>query len=121
MSYLIAAPELMEAAATDLTRIESALNGANAAAATRTTVVRAAAADEVSVAVAQLMSRHAAEYQEVAEQAAAFHAQFVRAFNAASSAYAAAEAANAAPLQTLEQDVLGVINAPTQMLLGRPL
>ena len=36
-------------------------------------------------------------------------------------AYAATEAANASPLQTLEQDVLAVINAPTETFLGRPL
>ncbi len=30
-------------------------------------------------------------------------------------------AVNADPLQTLEQDILGAINAPTQTLLGRPL
>ena len=36
-------------------------------------------------------------------------------------AYAATEASNASPLQTLEQDVLAVINAPTETFLGRPL
>jgi len=35
--------------------------------------------------------------------------------------YAAAEAANASPLQTFEQGLLGVINAPTDALFGRPL
>jgi hypothetical protein len=54
-------------------------------------------------------------------QASAFHDQFVRLMNGAGGAYAVAEAANASPLQALEQDVLGAINAPTQTLLGRPL
>jgi hypothetical protein len=31
------------------------------------------------------------------------------------------EAANASSLQALEQDVLGVVNAPTEAWLGRPL
>jgi hypothetical protein len=35
--------------------------------------------------------------------------------------YAATEAANASPLQTLVQDVLAVINLPTELVLGRPL
>jgi len=52
---------------------------------------------------------------------AAFHHQFVSAMTGAGQSYAGAEAANASPLQTLEQDVLGVINAPTDALLGRPL
>jgi len=41
--------------------------------------------------------------------------------NAAGGAYTAAEAANASPLRTLEQDVLGAINAPFRALTGRPL
>jgi PE family len=51
MSYLAAAPELVVSAATDLAHIGSALTTANAAAAP-TTGVLAAAADEVSTAVA---------------------------------------------------------------------
>ena len=52
MSFVIAAPEIMTSAATDLTRIESALSAAHAAAATQTTAVLAAAQDEVSAAIA---------------------------------------------------------------------
>ena len=37
----------------------------------------------------------------------------MQALTGGAGAYAAAEAANASPLQTLEQDLLGVINAPT--------
>ncbi|KZS70038.1 hypothetical protein A4G29_07585 [Mycobacterium kansasii] len=54
-------------------------------------------------------------------QTASLHEQFVQALNAAGAAYAAAEAANASPLQTVEQDLLNLVNAPTQALLGRPL
>src|SRR5882757_8113489 len=120
MSYVMAAPELMESAAMDLVAIGSTLNEANAAAAPTLTVLPAGA-DEVSASIAQLFSRHAADYQNLAGQAAAFHAQFVRALNAAGGAYAAAEAANASPLQTIEDLALTVINAPTRALLGRPL
>lgn len=35
--------------------------------------------------------------------------------------YAAAEAANAWSVQSVEQDVLAAVNAPFQVLLGRPL
>ncbi len=47
MSYVIPAPATMTAAASDLTGIQAALSAANAAAATSTTQVLAAGADEV--------------------------------------------------------------------------
>src|SRR5258707_7428233 len=50
MSYVVAVPELLSAAATDVAGIGSALNSANAAAALPTTQLLAAAADEVSAA-----------------------------------------------------------------------
>ena len=71
--------------------------------------------------MASLFAGHGQAFQALSAQAAAFNAQFVRALNAAGGAYTAAEAANAAPLQTLEQDVLGPINAPFLALTGRPL
>src|SRR6516225_11342294 len=52
MSYVIAAPELMTSAATNLANIGSALTAAKAAAAAPTTGVLAAAEDEVSAAIA---------------------------------------------------------------------
>ncbi|WP_139830841.1 PE family protein, partial [Mycobacterium paraense] len=121
MSYLLAAPKVLASAATDLENIGSALTAAHTAAAGSTTGVLAAAADEVSGAIAALFSGHGQAYQALGAQAAAFHEQFVRTLNAGAGAYSLAEAANASPLQTLEQDVLGVINAPTEALLGRPL
>jgi len=84
-----------------------------------TTEVLAAAADEVSAAVASLFGAHAEAYQALSAQAAAFHDHFVQLMSAGSGQYAAAEAANASPLQTAVQQLLGVINAPTQSLLGR--
>ena len=56
MSYLIATPELMTSAATDLSNIGSALSAANAAAATPTTAIVVAAEDEVSAAIAAVFS-----------------------------------------------------------------
>ncbi|MEK0737985.1 PE family protein, partial [Mycobacterium ulcerans] len=121
MSYLLVAPELLTSAATDLEGIASALSTANLAAAVPTTGMLAAGADEVSAAVASLFAGYGQAYQSISLQANAFQAQFIQAINGAGGAYVAAEAASTSPLQAFEDTVLGVINAPTQTLLGRPL
>ena len=121
MSFLIAAPDVLVVAAADVAGIGSSLNAANVAAAISTTAVVSAAGDEVSAAVAALFSGHARQFQALSAQAAAVHAEFVATLTGAGSAYGLAEAANGSPLQTLEQDILGVINAPTNLVLGRPL
>ncbi|WP_136624882.1 PE family protein, partial [Mycobacterium attenuatum] len=121
MSYLIAIPEMLAAAAADVTAIGSSVGTANSTAAASTTTMLAAAEDEVSTAIASLFSSHAQEYQTLSRQAALFHTQFVQALTGAGNAYAAAEAASAHPLQALLDDMLAVINAPTNFLLGRPL
>ncbi|OBJ57422.1 PE domain-containing protein [Mycobacterium sp. 1423905.2] len=121
MSYLIATPDLLTTAAAEAAGIGSSINAANQAALAQTRTLAAAAADEVSAAIAALFSGHAQEYQALSAQVTAFHDEFVRALSAASGAYAAAEAVNAGPLQTIADQVLGVINAPTNLLLGRPL
>ncbi len=126
MSFVIAAPEMMTSAATDLAAIGSNLSAAHTAAATQTTGVLAAAEDEVSAAIAALFSAHGQGLEALGAQAAAFHDQFVQALTASAGSYASVEAANvvaftASPAQTLEQDVLGVINAPFLALTGHPL
>ncbi len=121
MSFINVAPDFVAAAASDLAGIGTAISDANVAAAAPTTTILAAGADEVSAAIAALFGNHAQQYQALSAQAAAFHDRFVQALRAAAGSYGAAEAANASPLQTLENDVLGAINAPTQALLGRPL
>jgi hypothetical protein len=63
MSYVIAAPEMIRAAAADLASIGSNLSAARIAAAARTVPVIPAAADEVSTSIARLFSQHAATYQ----------------------------------------------------------
>lgn len=80
----------------------------------------AAGADEVSAAIAASFSGHAQAFQELSAHAAAFHQRFARSLAAGASLYASAEAANTSPLQTLENDLLGVINAPTETLFGSP-
>ncbi|MHA7650969.1 PE family protein, partial [Mycobacterium sp. ML4] len=101
MAFVLVDPEMLAAAATDVESIGSALSEANAAAAARTTGVLAAAADEVSEAIAALFSGQAEAYQVVSAQAALFHQQFTQAMSAGGAMYAAAEAASSSPLQSL--------------------
>ncbi|HWS92779.1 MAG TPA: PE family protein [Mycobacterium sp.] len=101
MSYVMAAPEMMAAAAMDVAAVGSTLSAAHMAATAPTVAVMPAAADEVSGSIAHLFSRHAQDYQALAGRAAVFHEQFVQHLNASVRSYAAAEAANAASLQPL--------------------
>ncbi|MGB9305772.1 MAG: PE family protein [Mycobacterium sp.] len=101
MSLVIAAPELMADTAMDLANIGSTLNAAHMTAASPTAAVVPAAADEVSVSIANLFSLHAQDYQALAGQAAAFHEQFVQHLTSSAASYASAEAANATLLQPL--------------------
>jgi hypothetical protein len=100
-SYVIAAPETMTAAATDLASIGSTLSAAHMAAAPATVALVPAAADEVSAGIAHLFSRHAHDYQALAGRAAASQAQFVENLKASAASYASAEAAAAASLRAL--------------------
>jgi hypothetical protein len=56
MSFVIAVPELLGTAATDLAGVGSTLSAANAAGGAQTTGVLAAAEDEVSAAIAAQFS-----------------------------------------------------------------
>jgi PE family len=64
------------------------------------------------------------EFRALNAQASGFQQQFVLTLSSGAGSYLAAEAASTSPLQPLQtvfDDVLGVINAPTELLLGRPL
>src|SRR5437764_11098333 len=113
MSFLLAAPEALVTAASDLAGIGSTLGAANAAVEAPTTGVVAAAADDVSAQVAAFFSEHGLGYQQLSARVAAFHEQFVQALSAGAGTYAAAEA-NAA------QTLAGAVNAPAATLLGQP-
>ncbi len=138
MSFVDVTPELLETAAADVARIGSAVRAGNLAAAIPTTEVAAAGADEVSAAVAALFGAHAQEFQAAAAQAATYHEQFVGGLSAAAVAYAGTEASIATGLQSFASDPLRaigeawvnsplgqeldpIINAPTDVLLGRDL
>lgn len=141
MSFVIVAPGMLQTAAT-LTEIAAALTSTKLP----TAAVAAAAADEVSAAIAALFGTHARQYQVAAAQAATYHEQFVSALNGAAASYADAEAAVVTALREAATDgfqaaVYGpiratgrawinsplgqaldpIVNVPTSMLLGRPL
>lgn len=117
MSLLTVSPDWLTAAAADLENIGTSLHSASAAAALPTTGVAAAAADEVSAAVAALFADFGDEFQAINSQVSAYHAQFLQTLGAAAGSYASAEATAA----TVLDPFVNAINAPTQLLLGRPL
>lgn len=116
----MAAPQSLAAAAADVESIGSALTAAHLAAALPTGGIAAAAADEVSQAVAALFASYGREYQALSTRASAFGQQFLQALSSAAGSYAAAEQTNGLLLQ-VQQDVLAAVNPPTEALLGRPL
>lgn len=99
MPFVIAAPEVMTAAANDLATIGSNVSAAHAAAANPTVGVMPAAADEVSAAIASVFADHAQAFQALAAKAGAFNDQFVQTLKSGGAAYAAAEATSAASLR----------------------
>ncbi len=115
MSFVVAAPEMVQTAAQDLAGIRSALVEALSTVATPTTGVMPAAADGVSAAIAATFGDFGQEFQALSAQAQAFHAEFVGLMNAGAGAYAGTEIANA------EQVLAGMISAPAQAVLGNPL
>ncbi len=120
-SFLIAAPEALALASVDLTGIGEAIRAARASAAPATTVIAPAAADEVSAAITRLLGDYAADFQALSTRASTFHDGFVQTVLHSATAVAGTEAANGSLLQTLKQDLLGLINAPSYALTGRPL
>ncbi len=121
MSFVIAAPRSVADAAASVARIGTAIDAAHAAAAVRTADIIPAGADEVSAAVTAVFADYASAYQALTTRAATVHTQFVRSLAAAAGAYEATDAANTNPLSAVQSDALGLINAPTEALLGRPL
>lgn len=95
MSFVTTQPESLAAAASNLAGIGATMNAGSAAAASPTTGVIPAAADEVSALTAAQFAAHAQLFQAVAAQAAAIHEQFVTTLGVSSASYAATEAANA--------------------------
>ncbi|MCV7079204.1 PE domain-containing protein, partial [Mycobacterium szulgai] len=82
---MLAQPAAMAAAAADIAGLGSAISEANAAAATRTTGVLAAAADEVSAATAMLFNDLGQEYQAVTRLIEGYQRDFVAALGGAAN------------------------------------
>lgn len=101
MAYVLAVPEMMTAAATDLATIAENVNAAHMVAVPPTVAVVPAAADEVSAAIASVFAEHAQAFQGFAAKAAAFNDQFVQTLKSGGAAYAATEATSAASLLPL--------------------
>jgi ABC-type anion transport system duplicated permease subunit len=86
-SFVVTAPDSLNAAASDLAGIGSQLSVANTAA-IQTTNLQTAGADEVSSSIAALFGALEKEFQAVSGQAAAFHSQFVNTLSAGAASYA---------------------------------
>lgn len=98
MSVVVAELDAIASAATELSRIGATIGSANAQAVLPTTQIAAAAADEVSRAVAATFGAFARDYQALGTQVAAFHDRVVGVLESAAQAYADAEAAGASLL-----------------------
>ena len=96
MSYVTALPEMLASAAGDLQSIGCAVAAGNCAAATPTTGVVPAAADEVSALTAAHFAGHGTLYQELSAQATAIHELFVTTLGTSGFSYWCTEAGNAA-------------------------
>src|ERR1700677_2647480 len=122
MSFVIAAPELVQDAAQNLAGIRSSLAQGTTAAAGPTTGIAAGASGGVSVSIASLFGNVGQEFQSLSAQAQGFHAQFVTAMNGSAAAYAGAEAAAASPLQAAQQGLQSMaVFSPVAAMTGRPL
>lgn len=101
MSWFVAGPEAMAAAANNLADIGTTIAESNTAAAQQTQEVPASAADQVSAAIATFWNAHAQGYQNISAQMSAFHDQVVRALAGGAASYADTEAAAAAALREM--------------------
>jgi hypothetical protein len=99
MTSLLAQPEIITSVVADISGIGSTVSAASAAAAAPTSGLLAAAADEVSEAVANFFGSHGQEFQAVIGQVEAYHAQFQQSLAAAANAYVYTETGAAAALQ----------------------
>ncbi|PJE21042.1 MAG: PE family protein, partial [Mycobacterium sp.] len=99
MTSLLAQPEIITSVVADISGIGSTVSAAGAAAAAPTSGLLAAAADEVSEAVANFFGSYGQEFQAVIGQVEAYHAQFQQSLAAAANAYVHTETGAAAALQ----------------------
>ncbi|CPR09862.1 PE-PGRS family protein [Mycobacterium bohemicum DSM 44277] len=122
-SFVNAAPEVIAAASGDLAGIREAITQASAAAAAPTTGIEAAAADEVSAAIANVFAGFGEEFHALTAQTVSFQAQFAHTLNAAGATYAADEFTNVSLLiRGVEQQFFDQgFFSPFIYLTGQPL
>jgi PE family len=94
MSYLMAQPATLDAASSELHRINASVREGSSAVAIPTTRVVPAAADVVSILTAQQFSRHGQLFQEISAQAALVREQLATMLGISAGSYAATELAN---------------------------
>jgi hypothetical protein len=111
MSFLVATPEVVSAAAGTLAGIGTTLGEATSAAAGSTTTVAAAGADDVSTAISRLFGLYGKRFQALIAQAATFNNEFSNLLNGGAAAYLGTEIANAA-------NTIGAPAAATDPILG---
>ncbi|KQH81332.1 PE family protein [Mycobacterium gordonae] len=113
MTNLLVAPEVITTAVTDIGNIGSTVSAASAAAAAPTTGLLAAAADEVSAAIANLFGSHGQEFQALVGQVEAFQTTFQQTLSAAANAYVQTEAASAAAIPPFAANLTSLFVGPT--------
>src|SRR5271166_6061921 len=96
MSYVNTAPAAISEAATQLEGVGNSFAAESAGAATPTTAISPAAADEVSILQSGVFSTYGQLYQTVSAQAQAVHQQFVNTLQQSSGSYQETEGANQA-------------------------
>jgi hypothetical protein len=96
MSFVTAQSPALMAAATRLQGLGSSMAAQNAAAATPTTSIAPAAADEVSALQAMQFSSYGTWYQQVSAQATAIHQMLVNTLGSSAGSYGETESANQA-------------------------
>lgn len=111
MTQLLVDPQIITTVAADIDSIGSTIRAASAAAAAPTSGLLAAAADEVSAAIANLFGAHGQQFQAVVGQVESYASQFQQTLAAAANAYVQTENAAAAALA----GALGVAAAPAAL------
>ena len=134
MSYVNTAPAAISEAATQLEGVGNSFAAESAGAATPTTAISPAAADEVSILQSGVFSTYGQLYQTVSAQAQAVHQQFVNTLQQSSGSYQETEGANqagaaasslansgsSAAAQPAQGTITDLINSLTAFLTGGP-
>jgi hypothetical protein len=121
MSFVTTHPEALIYAAGKLQTLGSAIAAESAAAATPTTGIIPAAADEVSALQATIFGAYGALYQSVNAQAAQIHELFVNTMGASAGSYTATESLNSlATSSPVAQQISGLFSSAANTAAADP-